>query len=858
MEDLCLKPTGGLNDPSPLLYAAQRSLLDEMAAGLSLCTTLEHLVRSIEHFAPGLVGSILLVEGTRLRLAAAPSLPPAYNEVVDGTPIGEGFGSCGTAAFRREMVVVEDILADHLWQNYRDIARRYGLGACWSTPILSRSREVIGTFALYYSEPRRPHPDEIRLIEEFSAFAGLVVEHHFTEQRRRATETWLDELAEDLDTIIWEAEEAGEDGRRFTYVSQGAVEMLGYSLQRWFSEPGFWQRHIHPEDRAETLRRFRDGLRANEKYDAEYRMVAVDSRIVWFRDFVCPMRYAHGTSRMRGVMANITRQREAEEEREVMARRLVDERSLLGTVLEQVPEGVVIVDAHEGRVLMANRRAKEYLNVPLAPEASLPDAVALRAVRDGVTVPDEEMQVSRGDGRSASLAVSAAPIRNREGQIVAGVSVLVDVTEHKRQMAAQRLLADAGSIVGSSLDPELAAQELASLATLDFADWCAAFVRTGKCCIRCAALSCRDRAKEALKPELDRLLLQPGGAPFELSTVLATGQSKLFSELAAEHSELGAARHDLLRLVRSLGAESAITVALHRPGQTFGAVVFARGCADGRYAAEDLVVAEALARRTSLALDNGLLYREAQDAIRQREEFLAVAAHELRTPLAALQLNLDFLTRQIGNSPIDSRSVLPRAVGARAQGTQLAHLIDDLLDISRIRAGRLRLEPQTVDLVGAVQHVVSGFHDELVAKGVEVAVHAPSPVVGCWDPARIEQVITNLVSNGIKYGAGRAMQIAVETKDGRALLRVEDHGIGMTPAVLQRLFKPFERGVPPGHFRGLGLGLYIAAQIVEAHGGSISARSTPGEGSTLRVELPIRGPSFADPESSPCCQPNRR
>jgi PAS domain-containing protein len=290
MNDICLKPTGGGHDPRPVLdaelYAAQRSLLDEMAAGLSLCTTLEHLVRSIEHLAPGLVGSILLVEGTRLRLAAAPSLPPAYNEVVDGVPIGEGFGSCGTAAFRREMVVVEDILADHLWQNYRDIARRYGLGACWSTPILSRSKEVIGTFALYYSEPRRPRPDEIRLIEEFSAFAGLAVEHHLTEQRRRATETWLGELAENLDTIIWEAEEADEDRRRFTYVSRRAVEMLGYPLQRWYSEPGFWQGHIHPDDRAETLRRFRHGLRADAKYESEYRMVAMDNRIVWFRDFV--------------------------------------------------------------------------------------------------------------------------------------------------------------------------------------------------------------------------------------------------------------------------------------------------------------------------------------------------------------------------------------------------------------------------------------------------------------------------------------------------------------------------------------------------------------------------------------------
>jgi PAS domain-containing protein len=212
-------------------------------------------------------------------------------------------------------------------------------------------------------------------------------------------------------------------------------------------------------------------------------------------------------------MANITRQREAEQERELMAQRLVEERGLLGTVLERVPAGVVVVDAREGRVLTANRRAEEYLHVPLPPGASLPDTTALRAersheqagpardlpavraVRYGVTVPDEEMRVPRADGQWASLAVSAEPIRNREGQIVAVVSVFADVTEHKRQMAAQSLLADAGAIVGN-LDPELAVQELASLATLDFADWCAVFVRTAECGIRCAALSCRDARRK--------------------------------------------------------------------------------------------------------------------------------------------------------------------------------------------------------------------------------------------------------------------------------------------------------------------------------------------------------------------------
>ena len=117
-------------------------------------------------------------------------------------------------------------------------------------------------------------------------------------------------------------------------------------------------------------------------------------------------------------------------------------------------------------------------------------------------------------------------------------------------------------------------------------------------------------------------------------------------------------------------------------------------------------------------------------------------------------------------------------------------------------------------------------------------MHASSPVVGRWDPDRVEQVITNLITNAIKYGQRRPVQVAVQSSTRGATLQVQDHGIGMSSEIMGRLFNPFERGVSSGHYGGLGLGLYITAQIVHAHGGTISVRSTPGEGSTFTVELP--------------------
>jgi PAS domain S-box-containing protein len=832
-------------------------LLSDLAQGISLKDTLEHLLLLIERLEPGARASVLLVEGARLRFGAGPSLPEAYNSAVDGVPVGEGFGSCGTSAHRGELVIVDDIFSDPLWTNYREIARRHELSACWSMPIFGRAKEVLGTFALYYAESRRPQPDELQLVRDFSELAAIAIEFRRMEQKLRETETGFRELVEDLDAIVWEA---NAETRQFTYVSRRAVEMLGYPLERWYSEPGFWESLLYPEDREAAVRRYRDGARSGGSYESEYRMVAADGRIVWVRDLVSVKACARGI-RMRGVMANISRQREAEEEREQALKQLTDERALLRAVVEQMPEGVVVVDAPSGRLLMANRHAEMLLHSSLRPGTTLEESSALRAkhpngrafalserpmiraIRDGETAMGEEIRVPQTDGGQACLAVSAAPVRDREGRIVAGVASLSDVTERKREEAVQRLLADAGSIVGGTLDPDVTLRDLGSLATRELADWCAAFLTNGDHSVRCAAFCHRDAAKASRKVDLDRLLPQPGGAPLRLSSVLATGHSQLFSQFVPDDLEPGAVRSDLLRLMRELGTESAMTVALRRPGRSLGALIFASASAEHRYLPQDLVVAEELARRASLAVENAELYRKAQEAIAQREQFLAVAAHELKTPLTSLQLSIQSIRRQLAKPGVSAESLWKRALAGESQSLRLAGLIDDLLDVSRMRAGRLRLAPEPMDLVQAIHRVVTRFRDELTAKGVEVVVHAPSPVMGRWDVQRIEQVITNLVSNGIKYGEGRAVLVTADARGETAILRVEDHGAGMDAKLIQRLFQPFERGVPAGQVRGLGLGLYITAQIVEAHGGRISVQSTPGAGSTFVVELPLQTPA---------------
>jgi len=232
---------------------------------------------------------------------------------------------------------------------------------------------------------------------------------------------------------------------------------------------------------------------------------------------------------------------------------------------------------------------------------------------------------------------------------------------------------------------------------------------------------------------------------------------------------------------------------------------------------------------------------EAREALKARDDFLSVASHELKTPLTTLKL----LTQRIQmmlqpDKELPERELLLRMLSPYdRQVLRLEKLVSQLLDVTRIAAGRLQLEPEVVDLVKLVSELPERFHDELVHAGCTLELSVSGPVVGRWDPFRLDQVLSNLVSNALKYGAGGPIQVSVGQDGSRGYLTVRDHGIGIAPAEQERIFAPFERVVSARHYGGLGLGLYITRQLVEAHGGRITVQSREGEGATFTVELPL-------------------
>jgi signal transduction histidine kinase len=264
-------------------------------------------------------------------------------------------------------------------------------------------------------------------------------------------------------------------------------------------------------------------------------------------------------------------------------------------------------------------------------------------------------------------------------------------------------------------------------------------------------------------------------------------------------------------------------------------LILAATIAERRTAIEDLE-----SGREALAEVN----RELEQAVHARDSFISVASHELRTPLNALRLQVGLMRRRPETEPSASAGEWPQVL--ERQLLRLTRLVNSLLDGSRIAAGHLVLEPEDdVDLAAVVREVAEQFDTELRRGTCSLRLHADAQVLGRWDRLRLDAVVTNLLSNGIKYGDGKPIDIFVEDDVQTARLLVRDHGPGIAPEDQGRIFERFERGVSEREVGGLGLGLWIVRQFVEALGGRIRVESRVGEGSTFTVELPKRGPTPA-------------
>jgi signal transduction histidine kinase len=290
-----------------------------------------------------------------------------------------------------------------------------------------------------------------------------------------------------------------------------------------------------------------------------------------------------------------------------------------------------------------------------------------------------------------------------------------------------------------------------------------------------------------------------------------------------------------------------------RSGEVIGGLFFGHPTPGVFTAREERLVA-GLAAQVAVAMDNARLFQRAQEAISSRDTFLSIASHELRTPITSMKMHAQHLRRRLAAQ--DPGALGPERVTRFVEQTErsidrLSRLVEDMLDISRIATGRLAMQLEPVDLSAVTQDVVARFEQQLAEGGHALEVQLAPGLVGRWDRDRLEQVLTNLLTNALKYAPRAPLRVSTKAEGGHAVLQVQDHGPGIAPQDQHRVFERFERLVHANEVSGLGLGLHIAKHIVEAHAGRIHLRSAVGEGASfiveLPVELPVEGPAAPSP-----------
>jgi PAS domain S-box-containing protein len=412
------------------------------------------------------------------------------------------------------------------------------------------------------------------------------------------------------------------------------------------------------------------------------------------------------------------------------------------------------------------------------PHSRLPSRRALA----GEESPSELMRVREtATGKTWWSLVKAQPVRDATGNPYLAVTIARDVTEQRRAQATAAFLAEATAVLSTGLDYPSTLEKLANLAVPRLADWCAVDVMEGDTLQR-VAVAHQDPAKVELARDFQRRYPTDPAAPHGVHHVIRTGTAELHEEITDQMLVDRTQDAEHLAMSRALGLKSALVVPLLARGRALGALTLVTAESGRHYDSADLALGWELGRRAGMAVDNARLYREATEAVRLRDEFLSIAGHELRTPLAAMMLQVSGILRLMQKgTTLDTERLLERLDKAAASGGRLERLIDELLDVSRITSHRLQLEKDPLDLRALAEEVAARLADTALRASAPIELAVGAPVRGSWDRLRLDQVLTNLLSNAIKYGAGHPVQVKVEGGGEQAVLTVKDGGIGIDP-----------------------------------------------------------------------------
>jgi PAS domain S-box-containing protein len=465
-----------------------------------------------------------------------------------------------------------------------------------------------------------------------------------------------------------------------------------------------------------------------------------------------------------------------------------------------------------------------------------------------------EYRLRRADGQYRWIYDKAVPRFTGQGDFVGFIGSCSDITHTKRVENQHRFLAEASRIFASSLDYDTTIRRLTEISFTRFGDLCIIYSYTPQGTIEPVLIAHSEPDKEALARQvLAKYPIDPDGS-YPVAQTLRSGISVLIPHITDELLIRLARDVDHLSAFRSVGLQSYMCVPLISRKRVIAAMTIFSIRSERIFTRDDLALAEELAQRAGVAMDNALLYKEretlleqehmarlaAEEAIHNRDEFLLVAAHELKTPITSLRGFAELLIRQMNKTGSLDPAHLQRALKViDTQSIKLSRLIEQLLDVSGIHEGKLPLQLQLTDIVSLIRDVVSRSRVDTTEH--PIMLHGVPSLEVTVDPWRMEQVMINLLDNAVKYSPeGGKITVDVSVREiGTFTITVQDEGMGVPEDQRPSLFERFHQAHRQHHLGGLGLGLYITRRIVEQHGGTIRAQFPPEGGSTFIITLPI-------------------
>lgn len=531
---------------------------------------------------------------------------------------------------------------------------------------------------------------------------------------------------------------------------------------------------------------------------------------------------------------------------------------LYHSTFDLAPIGIINTDP-QGRLLNVNKKLCQMLgytsqelksltfNDITHPEDRSEDQVLFKQLKEKtIDVYDREKRYIKKDGTPLWVQVTGQMLSNPDGTPKHSITIVQDISVRKRAEEQKEKLESQLRIL-SDLSIELLSEPLGYAERLkkfvaaivpELADWCAVDILNEKGIPELVAVTHVEPEKIKLAFEIRKKYFQenPSSGAYH---VIKTRKPELVSDISSSILKSMTINDEHFKLLSSLGLKSYICVPILAHGEVQGALTLVSETKS--YSESDLQFAQQLSNRAALALYNSRLYNDAKSAIQARDEFLSIASHELKTPLTSLKLLAQFQDRLIRRNDLSVYS--KEKTDNYNEKTQylierLERLVDDMLDISRIRTGQLSLQKERINLCEMIrelaQRIKSVFGSHSASR-----IHT-SGLTECYvmaDPLRIEQVISNIFQNALKYGNGKDVQVYINSTANSIIVSVKDQGIGIPIEVQEKIFDRFERAVNPNEISGLGLGLFISRKIMEAHNGAIWAESEVGEGSTFYIEF---------------------